>query len=133
MLYDTKWDTKVDTLPTFKPRWWYSPDRLDARPVMWYLRNRPEEWEPADNRPYWFLRHKPSRHTFRIAGPAIGLASANCDCSSRSDRGRFQVFQNIAFRAAVRTWMRQHERALRPPIDHEQFAAHFVRSTLSTE
>lgn len=53
-------------LPTFEPRWWHKPGRLDARPVMWSLRNRPDEWEPADRPPVWLLRHKPSGHVFHI-------------------------------------------------------------------
>lgn len=47
---------KPKPLPTFKPRWWYNPRRLDARPVIWSLYNRPEEWTVSNydghHRPY---------------------------------------------------------------------------------
>jgi len=39
-----KQEVKVNP-PVFKWRWWYSDDRLDIRPVLWSLRNHPEEWE----------------------------------------------------------------------------------------
>ena len=39
-----KQEVKVDP-PVFKWRWWYSDKCLDIRPVLWSLRNHPEEWE----------------------------------------------------------------------------------------
>jgi hypothetical protein len=31
-----------ENLPRFAVRFWYRRDRLDARPVIWSLRNRPQ-------------------------------------------------------------------------------------------
>lgn len=110
-------------LPTFKPRWWYRNDRLDARPVIWSLKNRPEEWEPADRRPHWMLKHKPSGHVFRIAfGPARLVAPTDCGCLQNSV-GRFQRFQSWRLKWAAAEWISKNET---PPVDHEQFANHFI-------
>src|SRR5262245_46164259 len=82
-----------ETLPAFKRRWWHSARRLDARPVVWSLRNRPQDWEWAHRE--YTIRHKPSDHVFWVAnGPGFyALYEANCSCTSRSDRGRFQRLQ----------------------------------------
>src|SRR5258708_16177680 len=54
-------------LPTFEPRWWYRADRLDARPVIWSLKNRPEEWTVNyGGRPHYYLKHHPTNHTFSL-------------------------------------------------------------------
>lgn len=115
-------DTKPAELPTFRPRWWHREDRLDARPVMWSLRNRPEEWEWR-HQPYT-ITHRPSKHTFWV-GNGWGFYSLyDADCSCTRSRGRFQRFQQGAFGRAFRQWRRQQA----PIIDQAQFAAHFVRN-----
>lgn len=43
--------------PVFGPRW-HSRSRLDIRPVLWSLRNRPEEWQQGE----YTLIHAPSKH-----------------------------------------------------------------------
>ena len=111
-------------LPTFEPRWWYRGDRLDARPVAWSLRNRPDDWQ-WHHQPYT-IEHKPSRHVFWV-GNGWGfyrLYEANCSCTSRSRRGHFQRFQQGVFGRAYRHW-RRHQA---PPVDPQQFASHFVRA-----
>lgn len=111
-------------LPTFKPRWWHNRNRLDARPVMWSLRNRPDDWEWR-NEPHT-LRHKPSKHIFWVAnGPGFYhlYETDGCSCLSSSNRGKFQRFQQIKFWHAFRCWRRHQP----PPVDQQQFAAHFVR------
>lgn len=49
--------------PTFKERWWHSKSRIDIRPVVWSIRNRPDDWELSD---YCFV-HTPTRCSFWIA------------------------------------------------------------------
>lgn len=110
-------------LPVFKPLPWFRDDRLDARPVAWSLRNRPDDWDEAT--PGYTIRHKPSDHTFWIWNGKgyYSLYAADCSCTTRSDRGRFQRFQQGIFHRAYRHWLRHRP----PPVDAEQFAAHFVR------
>jgi hypothetical protein len=92
--------TERPALPTFPPRSWHRPDRLDARPVIWSLDNHPEEWEPADERPYWLLLHKPSGHVFRIAGGLARLTAPDeCSCL-RASGGYFQLFQGVRIKAS---------------------------------
>ena len=110
-------------LPTFKPRWWYDPNRLDARPVIWSLENRPEEWEC--HRPGIFLhvRHKPSGHDFVADTVDTGLVDdSRCGCRSLTN-GRFQIFQSWLFRHAANA-LDESRRAARDPA---HFASHFVR------
>src|SRR4051812_43776307 len=82
--------TEAPTLPTFASRWWYRPDRLDARPVAWSLRNRPEDWG-WQHEGITIVR-KPSEHVFWVAnGPMFhGLYDANCSCNRTN--GKFQSF-----------------------------------------
>lgn len=123
-----KVEAKPDQLPTFKPRWWYRPHRLDARPVIWSLKNRPEEWEYDSHPPYW-VQHIPSGHRFWIAtfsGPAHLVSASGCGCLQRSNRGRLQLFQSYALKRAAHQMIRARETP--PPVDHDHFAAHFVRA-----
>lgn len=123
---------QLSALPTFKARWWHRADRLDARPVIWSLRNRPEEWT-------WVLFadgtnsgrrivHVPSAHQFWVATRGFyRLERANCGCNDAG--GRFQLFQQGAFHRAFIRWRHDHP-PQQPPviaIDHDHFAAHFVR------
>lgn len=108
-------------LPAFKSRWWHRADRLDARPVIWSLYNRPEDWS-ADHDGYT-IRHNPSKHRFWIANGWGHYALYEADCSCMQTRGRFQRFQQSAFGRAQKHWHRNHHRR----HDPEHFAAHFVR------
>jgi hypothetical protein len=45
-------------------------------------------------------------------------------CTSRSESGRFQRWQQKLFDKAFTHW---HDNHGNPPVDHAQFAAHFVR------
>ncbi len=118
----------VPNLPKFQSRWWHKPNRLDARPVIWSLYNHPEEWEPGDSRPYYFIKHTPSGHVFRMRnGKAALVGPQECSCLGRSEQGRFQLFQGLAFKRAARVWEYNHDHPPIPPVDREQFAAHFIR------
>jgi hypothetical protein len=108
-------------LPTFKPRWWFKVDRLDARPVVWSLRNRPQEWSRKGKR--YTLTHMPSQHTFWIGNGvgSYGLYDADCGCSTIERK--FQRFQQITFHRAYRSW-RRYEAITSGLADH--FASHFI-------
>lgn len=110
----------VPSLPTFKPRWWYSSRRLDARPVIWSLQNHPEEWALCSTR--LTITHAPSHHTFWAFSVCRGLYSAG-GCGCETSEAKFQLFQHGAYKRALRAW----GRAVRAPVDRERFASHFVR------
>lgn len=107
-------------LPSFKPRFWYNPEKLDARPVAWSLRNKPEEWEWRN--PGYTIRHKPSGHVFWVAN-GFGhyyLYNANCRCSTATNC-KFQRFQQAVFHRAFRQWRVGQTKGV-----HEHFADHFI-------
>lgn len=111
--------------PTFEPKWYFEKYRLDARPVMWSLKNRPDDWEYAfgDSR---YLKHKPSGHVFSLAFDAVGLFDSNrCGCGT-AIKGQFQMFQTGKFRKAARAWREWHRLKHNPPPDPAHFAAHFT-------
>ena len=111
--------TAEKKLPTFKPRWWYKANGLDARPVAWSLINHPEEW--VEDSPGISILHKPSKHRFWI-GSGRGfyrLYSANCSCNK--SEGKFQRFQQGLFHRAYQRWRAPQQAATR-----EQFTGHFI-------
>lgn len=122
-------ETTKAPLPRFRPRWWFRSDRLDARPVAWSLRNHPEEWRWRQYGPGSFsdsvIEHIPSKHMFwvHMRGYYRLHADVDCSCTSASQGGRFQKFQQRMFGRAFRHWLRHQ----RPVVDSDQFAAHFVR------
>lgn len=136
MLLDPKWNDTLaaieKTPPQFGPQPWHSRGYLDARPVIWSLRNRPEQWERRnvtgydDN--YCIMYHKPSRHSFYETG--WGLQSASCSCTGHPARGgRFSFAQRWQVRAAFRHWRRtwgRQQRLAEISKINEQFTAHFV-------
>lgn len=110
----------ADALPVFKSRWWYSDKRLDARPVIWSLDNRPEEWVLlGPGKDHERLCHMPSDHKLWTRGLIKGDLQARCSCSGRG----WQIFQRASLRRAMNRWIRKH--GARPALA-EQFAAHFV-------
>lgn len=115
-------NSNPDALPTFKPKFWFRRDRLDARPAAWSLRNRPEEWESGYEG--MVLTHIPSQHRFWAHLGGYHLYDApDCGCLPAS-RGYFQRFQKWGFHRAVIAW-RRWDRA-RNGVDAEHFAGHFV-------
>jgi len=112
-------------LPTFEWKWWFKKyGRLDARPIIWSLYNKPQDWErvaPINDYPQR-LRHKPSNHQFYFDTSFITqmyLVQANCGCVNQGKK--FQRFQKRALKRAVNDW-RAKDAA---PI-HKQFYSHFV-------
>lgn len=105
-------DAPKPTMPTFKWKWWYSSDRLDARSVIWSLENRPEEWEMPSYSSI-SVQHKPSAHRFSIYG---GM-SADCGCSQL----RFQWGQRKRLGKAVTAFIRRQN-----TITQHQFQNHFL-------
>lgn len=113
-------------MPVFKPRWWRSKTRLDIRPVLWSLRNRPEEWRQDE----YTIVHMPSRHEFWTANGffAYSLYRSNgCSCQ-RARGGGFSLLQKFEFSAAWSKWIywdRSRQAATASEIN-AQFAAHFL-------
>ena len=117
---------KSDEPPTFTKRPWHSRGRLDIRPVLWSLRNRPQDWR-AD---HYTLTHVPSAHKFWIANGFFfyGLwASNGCSCQ-REREGAFSIIQKFQFGAARRAWARATWAAAQGDRDqvNAQFASHFI-------
>lgn len=104
-------DAPKPTMPIFKRKWWYLADRLDARPVIWSLENKPEDWEaPAFT---GSVRHKPSDHFYTSSGTMF----ANCDCSHYG----FQWGQQRRLARAVMAFIRRQT-----AITQHQFQNHFL-------
>ncbi len=115
---------KIDdaSLPQFKPRWWYSRERLDARPVIWSLDNRPEEWKLKHRgEDYENLLHLPSGHyLYTTLGILMGHLVADCSCQGRD----WQIFQILGVRRAIRRWRSAHDGGVTLA---DQFRGHFIR------
>jgi hypothetical protein len=116
---------KETTPPVFKKLPGFTDDRLDARPVIWSLQHRPEEWSWVRQDPHpmgkarGYLRHNPSEHIFVAVGESSQLYSAdNCSCHHTSRA--FQDGQAVAFDAAVQAWEAERGR--------QQFAGHFTNA-----
>lgn len=125
MLYDSKWDKKDSVAPVFGRRW-HSFSRLDIRPVLWSLRNRPEEWEQTE----FTLDHVPSKHRFWTANGFwfYSLYEANgCSCQ-KVRHGSFSFIQKIQFAFARRTVARadRFKRNAELAAINTHFAEHFV-------
>ncbi len=126
MLYDPKWNTDAQTaIPTFSSRRWHSRSRLDIRPVLWSLRNRPQDWQQDE----FALLHKPSKHEFWTANGFwfYALYRAHCSCT-RSGYGSFSFIQKIQFSFARRVVARMECARMSAELAeiNGQFAAHFV-------
>jgi len=100
--------------PIFKRRWWYSAERLDARPVIWSLQNHPEEWQYIDPDYRNRIVHTPSEHEVWTGSQQRYRLRAECSCSSRN----WQVFQAHLVGRAIRQWQAQQR--------EQQFRSHFV-------
>lgn len=123
-------------LPTFEPRWWHSANKLDARPMIWSLYNRPQDWEfiPVG---YPFFRHKPSGHSFYASrmdspSPIAKYRLANSEgCSCAMTTKRYQRFQSWFVGRAYHHWRKTYWNPTHVHPAQEkvrnQFAAHFVR------
>ncbi len=121
-LLPAKIDSAVQMLPQFKPRWWYRRGRLDARPVIWSLDHRPEEWKlnyPGEL--HENLLHLPSKH-YLYSAPVIvmGRLVADCSCQGRD----WQIFQTLGVRRAIRRWLSAHGGSVTLA---DQFRGHFIR------
>jgi|SRR5581483_4133358 len=125
MLYDKKWDVQTSTAPVFGRRW-HSWSHLDIRPVLWSLRNRPNDWEQTE----FTLRHKQSNHEFWIANGFWFYALYSTDsCSCQRVRGgSFSLIQKIQFSFARRTVARidRARRSAELATINRQFTEHFV-------
>ncbi len=119
-------------VPTWKPRWWYDLRKLDARPVIWSLKNRPQDWRyDRYPRPITII-HTPSNHEFWITmGSSYLYRTDGCGCQ-RSKEQKFQKGQHFRLRWALRQWNRHYHQKLNEPskqkkIDqHKHFQEHFT-------
>jgi hypothetical protein len=130
---DAPTKTKPKVMPNFQPKSWYSPNLLDARPMVWSLLNRPEEWRLDGGGTY--LIHVPSGHYF-FTSAENGYRPANLsNCGCSTVRG-YQKFQVSSVRRAMEHWMRngssastdqvQSNNSERPPSDlNTYFRSHF--------
>lgn len=119
-----KWSAvpSAPELPVFKPRFWFKPGLLDARPVAWSLVNRPEDWRWGNGR--YTILHIPSKHEFWVSnGPGYYYlySTERCSCEHGA-RGKFQKYQQKLFHKAFVHWQENHA-----VIDRDQFASHFIR------
>jgi|SRR5215469_195367 len=115
--------TKEVSPPRFEKFDGYDPNKLDARPLIWSLENKPEEWSYPGPRPdnhalAFYLRHEPSNHLFNISWHEnlCGLAAAECSCHATSHQ--FQTGQALELYAAAVAWDKEMIR--------RQFAEHFT-------
>jgi hypothetical protein len=114
------------TMPVFEPRWWRSKTRLDIRPVLWSLRNRPEEWTQTE----YTIMHVPSQHEFWTANGFFSYSlyrAGGCSCT-RARGGGFSLLQKFEFSAALSKWTywdRSRQAAAATGVN-VQFAAHFL-------
>lgn len=112
--------------PTFKARWWHRHNRIDVRPVIWSLINKPQDWKLS--RPYYYWRghiitHVTTRHDFRVGKTPFSCRmddTTRCECQRQSNGGRFQPFQKLAFWMAAKSFISKHEK-----VDQNHFANHF--------
>lgn len=120
-------------LPVFKPRFWWSPDRLDVRPVLWSMRNKPEDWAvqrlPRPRFDGGWMLHTPSQHSFQVggfwAGDRAGLRnSRNCGCSQSSKK--FHTGQAHRFNRMAWKFFRA-EGARQGVAVAKEFHSHFVK------
>lgn len=111
-------------LPNFKRRWWYSERRLDARPVIWSLKNHPEEWRYRFQSRDMLITHSPSRHSvWFLFHMGYRLDADGCSCSTRNKWQRFQLF---SVGRAVRAWRRWEARQNPTESIDVQFRSHFI-------
>lgn len=122
-------DKPKAALPVFGRRL-HSRNRLDIRPVLWSLKNRPEEW--VEDR--FTITHKPSKHEFWTGNGYFfyGLYSTgerHCSCQA-VEGGRFSLIQKAQFAWALMRWRWTYGANLaRAELGrtNEQFANHFIR------
>jgi hypothetical protein len=106
--------------PVFKRRWWFKQTRIDARPVVWSLRHRPEDWETHE-RDGDRIKHKPSGYTLVLRdGIPNRMWDKTCD-----DVRYFQSFQKYGLLSAYEDW-KKHRGCGTPFTNPDRFAAMFV-------
>ena len=121
-------DRAPATVPVFTKRPWHSRNHLDIRPVLWSLRNRPQDWNIGSG--HYTIDHTPSQHEFWIANGFFfyGLYNANgCSCNHGGE-GSFSLIQKFQFGSALRAWRRSQQSAVQERRDqvNAQFSSHFI-------
>lgn len=114
--------------PQFKPKWWYKPKRLDARPMIWSLRNKPEDWQMHESG--YHLIHMPSQHHYATDPRMEYRPLPTSDCGCGTAYAGYQPFQTFSIGRAVRSWLRWNDK--RKELERQvevnlnaQFHSHF--------
>lgn len=108
-------------------QWYHNPKwRLDIRPMLWSLYNKPEEWTQTTYR----LTHNPSCHAvyFSNGWPFYELFGQQCDCETR----KLSLGQKWQLRRAVAGW-RSTVGRVRSEVEqvkiNQRFASHFIKES----
>lgn len=89
-------------VPQWSPKWWYDLKKLDGRPIIWSLKNRPDDWSIDSGN--CVLTHKPSDHQFWVyMGQFYLWHTPGCGCQRGTDT-YFQRGQHFRLRWALRRW-----------------------------
>lgn len=113
-------------MPVFKRRWWQGK-KLDHRPVVWSLRERPEEWRiDMSGNQMTQAFHRPSTHSFRLdMGPWVKLYSSN-ECSCQRFARSFTLIGSFRVWGAAYDLAHRNDPPKPNPVDvHRQFCGHF--------
>lgn len=119
------------TTPPAMPEWqslrYSKKQRLDIRPVLWSLRNKPQDWEWQRGRDT--IGHIPSGHSFWVYSMDYHLHnSTQCSCTQARE-GRFSFIQRRQFGRAFASWRRwQKKQFATPRIEaiNKEFRQHFI-------
>jgi hypothetical protein len=116
-----------DNFPTLRPR--RNKRRLDLRPAIWSLRNRPEEWKMS--LPGYIVIHIPSDHRFWISfgSYAMPYLTGECSCEEIPSRNAPSFIDRWNFMLAFRAWRKGRlNRESDGMVNiNRQFASHFFR------
>jgi hypothetical protein len=119
-------------MPDFRKGWrfWWRASRLDARPVIWSLRNNPQDWtvERDDSYHRTIIRHVPSQHefvvgSFRQSEYTRLLYSNGCSCH---DATYFHTWQATPFKMAAHKYVLNQHRDKTLSNRDTQFRSHFA-------
>lgn len=102
--------------------------RLDIRPVVWSLLNKPEDWKWGYNN--YTIYHVKSNHQFWVtSGPYRLYGADHCSCQQVADGTGFSIAQRYKFGVAFRAWKRwERTQRVVPRVEaiNKEFRQHFV-------
>lgn len=124
-------EKKREPFPSAERRWFFRDGRLDARPIIWSLRNCPQDWVPnyVGDGTLYELTHKKTDHAIRAywASDYRMSSSSRCGCSNT----QWQPFQTRQLGRAIKGWKRWNAaQGIVHPNSSEainkQFRNHFI-------